>query len=352
MAKKKKSFFKKVFIAFSLILLITGGTSIYLVYKTIYQPNVSLGNKKSQIIYIRTGSSFEDVVNMLYEKNILVNRATFTWLAEQKKYKNAIKPGKYRILANMGNNQLINLLRAGIQEPVFVPLNNIRNKEELISRVCARIEADSLSMKQMLNDDSFLQKYGMNSESILTLFIPKSYKFYWNTSVEDFLDIAAAEYKSFWTEARRKKANDIGLSQSEVSILASIVQAEQSRFNDEKPIIAGLYMNRLKRQMPLQSDPTLICAVGDYSITRVLNEYKDINSPYNTYKYKGLPPGPVCIPGSSSIDAVLNYNHNDYLYMCAKEDFSGRHNFAKNYQQHMLNANKYRKELDRRNILR
>ena len=349
MAKKKKSFLLKIFISLFVITLLGVGAGVYWILK---KPNVSLGDKKSKIIYIKTGSSFEDVLGVLYDNNVLINRTSFEWLAERKNYKKNIKPGKYRVLARMGNNELINLLRAGVQEPVDIILSNIRTKEQLVSRVCLRLEADSIEMSDKLNDNTYMGKYGFNSANAIALFIPNTYQFYWNTSADQFMDRMAKEYKKFWTDGKKQKAKETGLSQADVITLASIVQAEQYRFNDEKKIIAGLYLNRLKIKMPLQSDPTLIFASGNFSICRVLNEDKEIDSPYNTYKNSGLPPGPICLPELSSVDAVLNYQPNNYIYMCAKEDFSGRHNFSKTLDQHNIFAAKYRVALNKKNIKR
>jgi UPF0755 protein len=186
----------------------------------------------------------------------------------------------------------------------------------------------------------------------LSIFIPNTYQFYWNTSAEQFMERMAKEYKAFWTDERKAKAKKIGLSQTEVAVLASIVQAEQSRHHDEKPVIAGLYINRLKKGMRLESDPTLVYAHGDFSIKRVLNVHKEIDSPYNTYRNSGLPPGPINLPEISSLDAVLNYKSHEYIFMCAKEDFSGYHNFSKTYQQHCIYANKYREALNKRKIMK
>ena len=212
MAKQKKSFFKKVIIAIALILIIVGGIGGYFAYKTIYQSNINLGQKKSQIIYIHTGSTFSDVMNILSENNILENPSSFEFLAEKKHYKNAIKPGKYRILANMSNNALVNLLRAGIQEPVEINFNGLHTVNELILRVGRRIEADSTSLIQAINDNGYLSKYGFNTDNVQALFIPNTYEFYWNTSVDDFFDRMAKEYKSFWTDSRKQKARTIGFS--------------------------------------------------------------------------------------------------------------------------------------------
>lgn len=350
MAKQKTSFFKKVIISITIILLLMLLAGGYLAYKTIYQPNVNLGDKKSQFIYIPTGSKFEDVVRILNENNILKSTSSFEWLSEKKKYKDAVKPGKYRVLATMNNNALINLLRAGIQEPVEINFNGLHNVEQLISRVGRRIEADSIALLKAVQDNNYLNKYGFNSNNLQAVFIPNTYQFFWNTSVDDFFDRMAKEYKTFWTEERRKKTKQIGFSQTEVAVLASIVQGEQCCDNEEKKIIAGLYINRLKQEMPLQSDPTVIYAIGNFNIQRVSTEQTRFQSPYNTYVNKGLPPGPIGFAQASSIDAVLNYSKNDYIYMCAKEDLSGKHYFSKTYEQHQIYRKKYRDALNARNI--
>jgi UPF0755 protein len=325
----------------------------YFAWQYLYRTNVDLDGKRSELFYIRTGDTYENVLRNLYDSQLIKDRASFEYMAEKMNLKESIKPGKYRILAKMSNRELINLLRAGLQEPVQVPFHNIRTREHLVSRVCRRLEADSTELLSLLNDEDFLRKkYGLGKETIMTLFIPDTYEFYWNTSAEQFLDRMAKEYKAYWTDERKAKAKQIGLSQSQVSVLASIVQCEQWRYDDEKPVVAGLYMNRLKQDMALQSDPTLIFAIGDFTIQRVLNGDKNVESPYNTYKYKGLPPGPICLPETTSLDAVLNYQKHDFLYMCAKEDFSGRHNFAKTYEQHKIYAKKYQDALSARGINR
>lgn len=330
-----------------MLITLAGG---YYAYKNIFQSNVNLNDKKSQIIFIPTGSKFEDVERILTESNILKNTAAFEWLSEKKKYKQAIKPGKYRILSQMSNNALINLLRAGIQEPVEINFNGLHTVDQLIGRVGRRIEADSISLFQAIHNNAYLSKYGFTEKNIQVLFVPDTYEFFWNTSVDEFFDRMAKEYKALWTDTRKKKAKSIGYSQNEVSILASIVQGEQCCDNEEKKIIAGLYINRLKQDMPLQSDPTVIFASGDFTIQRVHTAQKQIDSPYNTYQNKGLPPGPVGFAQESSIDAVLNYTKSDYIYMCAKEDLSGKHYFAKTYEQHQVYAKKYHDALDSKEI--
>jgi UPF0755 protein len=351
MAKKKSSFLKKIFISIFVLVLITGAVGGYWAYMNLYKSNVNMGEKKSTIIYIPTGSSFDDVLRILTENNLLKNRASFEWLAEKKKYKNAVKPGKYRILAKMSNNALINLLRAGIQEPVSINFNGLHTVDELMMRVGRRIEADSNDLLRAVHDDEFLSRYGFSSENVQALFIPNTYEFMWNTSLEQFFDRMAKEYKSYWTEERQQKAKALGLSQTEVAILASIVQSEQCCDQDEKKIIAGLYLNRLEKDMALQSDPTVIFALGDFKIQRVyFNQIKNTISPYNTYLNKGLPPGPIAFAHRSSMDAVLDRDKNDYIYMCAKEDLSGKHYFAKTFEQHEVYAQKYRAALKARGI--
>lgn len=350
MAKRKSSFLKKIIVSILLILLAMAGIGGYYAYKTIYQPNINLKSKKSQIIYIPTGSNYTDVLRILDQNNLIENKTSFEWLAEKKKYTKSIKPGKYRILANMSNNALINLLRSGIQEPVEINFNGLKTVQQLIPRVAKRIEADSLDLYYAFNDNSFLNKYGFNKNNIQSLFLPNTYQFYWNTSVDEFFERMATEYKKFWTEERKQKAKKINLTQSEVSILASIVQSEQCCDKEEQKTIAGLYINRLKKGMKLQSDPTVIFAIGDFSDRRVSYDELKFNSPYNTYIVNGLPPGPIGFANTEALNAVLDYEHHEYIFMCAKEDLSGKHYFAKTAAQHEIYAKKYRDALNKRGI--
>lgn len=323
----------------------------YDMYQRVYQPNVSLEQGDDEYFYIATGSAFNDVVNQLYEKGYIINSASFEWVAEKKSnFKNNIKPGRYRLKDGMSNNELVDLLRSGEQDPVKVTFNNVRTKQDLAGKLTKNLECDSLEVYNLLTDGEFVSKYGFNQQTILTLFLPNSYEFYWNTSAEEAIQRMAEEYKKFWTAERKAKAAALNLTQSDVAILASIVQAEQSVHSDERPKVAGLYINRLRKRMLLQSDPTLVYGLGDFSIRRVLNKHKAVESPYNTYKYAGLPPGPINLPSITSLDAVLNYEKHDYIYMCAKEDFSGYHNFATTYNQHLVYARKYQNELNKRRI--
>lgn len=344
----KKSRVVKVAMAVVGILMLAGGAIAYDYYHRIYSPNVYL-SVDNTYLYIPTGSEFEDVVHGLSENGFIQNTGSFRWLSEQKMYTKNIKPGRYRIENGMSNNELINLLRSGNQEPIKVSFEYIILREHLAGRLTRVLEADSLQLLQMLNSSEWSTKYGFNPETFMTMFIPNTYEMWWNTSEQELIERMANEYRRFWNSDRKEKASKLGLSQSEVSILASIVQRETTK-NDEKPTVAGVYYNRLQKGMLLQADPTLVYAVGDYSIRRVLNKHKKVDSPYNTYKHKGLPPGPICLPSISSIDAVLNLEPHKYLFFCAKPDGSGYHSFASNYTQHLKNARAFQKELNRRKV--
>ncbi len=348
--KSKTSFFKKVLIAIVFIIVLGGSIAAYEIYDSVYLPNVSLKKTEFTYLYIKTGSTIDGVIDQLYSRGIIINKNTFNWVAEKKNYANHVHPGKYLIKNHLNNNDLINLLRSGKQTPVKLSLNNcVRKKEYFISEICKALEVDSLKLDKLLNDDQFLAAYDLNSETAIALFIANTYEFYWNTSAEKFVTKMGEEYNKFWTQERIQKANEIGLKPAEVITLASIVQNETIRDTD-RPIIAGVYINRLKKNMPLQADPTLVWASGDFSINRVLNVHKEIDSPYNTYLHTGLPPGPICMVDKKNIDAVLNYQKHNYLYFCAKEDFSGYSNFAENYEQHQLNARRYQKALNEKGI--
>lgn len=320
-------------------------------YGRIYSSNVDLDNSSVEF-YVKSNWNYDSVRVALVSQEIIVDPNGFDWVAEQKNYPDLIKAGRFVIFDGMSNNKLINLLRSGEQKPVKVVVRSVRTKEQLASQVSKYIEADSASLAILLSNSNFCAKYGFSEETIITLFLPNTYEFYWNTSAEEFIERMAREYKRFWTDERKSKAKETGLSQSEVSILASIVQSEQGAHADERDEVAGLYLNRLKKGMKLDSDPTLIFALGDFTIKRVLNVHKQIDSPYNTYKNGGLPPGPILLPELSSLDAVLNASDHNYLFMCAKEDFSGYHNFSVSYREHINNARRYQRELNKRKIYR
>ena len=350
---KKKSGFRKFLISFLVLVLLGGGGMVYELYSRVYNPNIIFAeDTKEKYIYISTSSDFTKVVEVLSENGLLINSNSFEWLAKQKKYTNNIKPGRYKIDRALNNNELINLLRSGRQTPIKVTFNNLRTKEQLAGRIANQIEADSLTLLHYISDTLFQQKLGLSDDNVACIFIPNTYEFYWNTSADQFVKRMLKEYQKFWNNDRKAKADKIKLNYYEVATLASIVEKEQNIKRDERPEIAGLYLNRIKKKMKLESDPTLIFALGDFTIKRVLNKDKKVDSPFNTYKHKGLPPGPICIPSINSIDAVLNASDHKYIFMCAKEDFSGYHNFAKTYAKHLINARKYQKALNKRKIMR
>ncbi len=341
--------FRKKIITVFVFLFILGLVAGFFVYKFAFTPNVKIQDKYTYL-YIPTDATFNQVLDSLTENNILIKEKSFIYVSKIKKYDKYVKSGRYKIKNKETNWHLVNKLRAGIQEPVDVTIPSLRTIEQLCSKASKYLEFDSSELCNILTDKTFLDSLNMNKKTIACLFIPNTYEFYWNTSAKEFIARMKKEYEKFWTENRIKKAHEIGLSPIEVSILASIVQSEQMTHPDERPKIAGLYLNRLEKGIRLQSDPTLVYALGDFSINRVYNYHKTIDSPYNTYMYKGLPPGPILIPDISSLKSVLNAEEHDYIFMCAMEDFSGYHYFSKNLTQHIIYANKYHEALNRLNI--
>lgn len=329
------------------MLAVTAGG--YLLYQVIYKPNVWTPDKRNISIYIPSESNFEDVKQLLFEKGLIIHRNNFIWWAEKKKYPDLIKPGHYILRNGMTNENLITLLRSGDQVPVKVIFNNMRDIYQLAGRVSKQIEVDSVSLIREITNPEALAEMGLTPENVSSIFIPDTYEFYWNISATGFVKRMYEEYLRFWNSSRLNKAEELNMTIPQVITLASIVEKESNKSN-EKPLIAGVYINRLEKEWRLQADPTLIFALNDYSIKRVLNVHKDFDSPYNTYKYGGLPPGPICIPSISSIEAVLNNQNDGYLYFCAKDDLSGYHVFARSNAQHNRNARKYQKALDKMRI--
>ena len=306
---------------------------------------------KNWLLYIHDGDKFDQVFTQLKDNGCLSRTETFQRFARWRDYDRNIKPGAYKIQEGWSNSQLINVLRSGIQTPVMVTFNSIRTREELAGKLGRQLQSDSLSFLNLLRNDSNTLKMGFKPETLPALFIPNSYSLYWTTTPAGFLSRMKREYDSFWNEARKIKAKAAGLTIDQVATLASIVQ-EESNKNDEKPVIAGVYLNRLHKNWPLQADPTIRFALGDFTIRRILTTQLSVESPYNTYKKSGLPPGPINFPEISSLEAVLNYRVHDFFYFCAKEDFSGYHNFAKTLAEHNKNAKKYQAALNKLKIFK
>ncbi len=321
------------------------------IYRVLFSPSVKLSPGDSTIFFVPTGSDYQSVLINLKTEGIIKDPKSFKWLAQKKNYPSNVHPGRYRITGKMSNNDLLNMLRSGKQEPLMVTFNNLRTIGELADVLSSQLEPDSAAFARYFRKPETVQSNGFTMENFAVMFIPNSYEFYWNTSPEEYVKRMKREYIAFWSKGRMEKAQKIGLKPEDVSILASIVEQE-SLHNDENSLIAGVFINRLKEGIPLQSDPTLIFALHDFNIRRVLNLQKKIDSPYNTYKNRGLPPGPICIPSISAIDAVLNYEAHRYLYFCAKPDFSGYHNFAQTLAQHNKNARLYQQALNRRKIFK
>ena len=318
-------------------------------YQVFFSANTLVESDKAYLLKIPSNSVYKNVVNQLYEERVINDAVSFSFVAKILGYQEAVKPGLYQIEPKMNNLQLVRMLRSGQQTPVRVTFNTVRTQEELAEKISVNLEVSKEQFLELLQDSVYIRKFGFEEETVMSLFIPNTYEFWWDTSAEELFDRMHKEYQSFWTEARSQKAQDLGLSKEEVSTLASIVQAESQK-SDERPRIAGVYLNRLRIGMPLQADPTLVFAAGDFTIKRLTAKQMAIDSPYNTYKYAGLPPGPINLPDINSLDAVLNFEKHSYLYFCAKEDFSGYHSFAVGYDEHLSNARRYQRALNAANI--
>jgi len=336
----------------SMILVFTGILVMVILfigtYRKVFEPAVAL-DQDYTYFYIHTGSDFTRVLDDLKIEGLLSDEKKFVWLAEKKGLDKRVMPGRYRLTSGMSNNDLVNMFRAGNQEPVLVIFNSLRTLADLAGKVSRYIEPDSLELLDYFTDPETPGQYGLSTVNFTTIFIPNSYELFWTTTPEQFTRRMQKESERFWKGKRDDKAREIGMTRDEVITLASIVD-EETLHDDENARVAGLYMNRLRAGIPLQADPTLKFALGDFARRRIINADKKIASPYNTYLNKGLPPGPITIPSVSAIDAVLGYERHNYLYMCARADFSGYHAFARNLEQHSQNARAYQRVLNQKRI--
>jgi len=346
-------YIKKILVAVVLIGAIAGIAFAYFVYNAVFVPNTSFENEKA-FIYIRSNDEFNAVMDQL--EPLLKNKNTFLAVAKRKAYVGNVKSGKYVIKKGMNNNEIVNSLRSE-NTPIRLSFNNQETIERLAGRIADQIEADSLSLLESFSDVEFLKSNDFNTSTALAMYVPNSYEFFWDTSAEEFRDRMQKEYQRFWNADRIAKAKEIGLTPIEVVALASIVHKETAKV-EERPRVAGVYMNRLKKNMLLQADPTVIYAIKkesgnfDTIIKRVLYKDLELDSPYNTYKYGGIPPGPIAMPDISAVDAVLNYEQNDYLYFVADVEKFGFHKFAKTLSQHNRNKQSYIKWLNSTTIRR
>jgi UPF0755 protein len=342
--------FKKI-----LILLVLGAVAFagYWAYENIFKSNVHLNGKKFTYIYIKTNATFNDVLDELYSQNIIDDHESFEWMAKEMDLPEHINSGKYRIDAKMSNRSIVKMIIKGKQEKVKLSFNSqIRTKEQFIDYVSDKLEIENAELEDYCsNEDILADEYGLDSENFMALIVPETYEVNWTTHINDLFILLEKSYDEVWTKAKKDKAKSLGYTIPELITIASIVQSE-SGIKTEQQKIAGVYINRLKQDMKLQADPTVVFANGNFDVQRVLSADKDIDSPYNTYRYKGLPPGPICLVNPSTIDAVLNYSKHNYTYFCAKADFSGYSNFTNDYKVHMKNAAAYQEALNKKGIKR
>ncbi len=349
--KRKPLTFSKLRLA---IFLIAGAVIVVVclaTLRTINKPIIDLHEQTSEIIYIPSNASFDDVVTLLQLKNWLTDEKLFTQVATLMNYPDHVKPGRYKIENAMKARELVTRLRSGDQAPINLTFNNLRTIEQLAGVTARYLECDSAEFLTAMQDTTILQEFGVNQETLRAIFIPNTYQFFWNTSPKEWLHRMKKEHDKFWTEARLHKADSLGLNPLEVSTLASIIEEETNQ-RDELPIIAGIYLNRLRIGMPLQACPTLKYAMGDFTVRRILRKDEEIESPYNTYKHTGLPPAPIRIPSITAIDAVLNATDHKYLFMCASATEPGRHKFARTNAEHERNAIEYQNQLNQKKIYR
>lgn len=347
------SHLKKVVLATVLLGLVGMAVFAYYVYNSIFVVNTAFSNSEAHV-YIATGASFSEVLEDL--EPLLKNPSSFEAVANQKGYNSNIKPGHYILSKGMNNNDIINVLRSR-NTPVNIKFNNQERLQNLAGQLAGQIELDSLTLLKAMLDKNFLADKGFSAETALGMYIPNTYEVYWNTSAGNFREKMFTEYQNFWNSKRTAQAKKVGLTKDEVISLAAIVQKETAKV-DERPKVAGVYLNRIKAGMPLQADPTVIYSKKllennfDQVVKRVLYKDLELESPYNTYKNAGLPPGPITMPDISSIDAVLNAVSHDYYYFVADVQNFGYHKFAKNLRQHNQNKAEYVQWISKQGIQR
>lgn len=334
----------KKFKIFILVFSLLAAMFSYYAWQIFKTPNFEV-EKKPFALLIPKGSTYESVLDTLEKHKLIRDELSFRFLAKVFNYPARVKPGRYLIYETTGNWELIRKLRNGSQDALKITISNIRLKEDLAGKLGRQLAYDSATIYHLLDSSTIVEPLGFTKETIPCLFIPDTYEIFWTTTFDDFLGKMKKSYDRFWTEKRIQEAKALGLTPTEVGILASIVYGE-SKESSEQARIAGVYWNRLQVNMPLQADPTIVFAWKDFTIKRVTGRYTAINSPFNTYRLSGLPPGPISIPNPKVMDKVLQLEKHDYLYFCAKEDFSGFHNFAVSYPEHLQNAAKYQKALD------
>lgn len=342
--KKKKTKRTNIIVATVAIMLLLAAISGLALLR-----GQKMSNSESVTLYLPTGSSYEAVVDSLDAHGCIGNHAIFNNMARLRHYRDNVKGGCYVIGAHNNVWNTLTKLYYGNQDPIHVTINKYRTKEQLCQYLDKKLELCADTLLAMLQNDSICAAYGHTTATIIGIFVQNTYDIYWNISPSKLLDRMKKESDRFWNNNRIDKCKALKLTPDEVITLASIVEEETNK-NDEKELIASVYLNRLRKGMLLQADPTLKFAAGDFTLRRILNKHMESNNPYNTYRFPGLPPGPICIPGPKSIDAVLANRKTEYLYFCAKADFSGYHAFATSLAQHNANAAAFHAELNKRKI--
>lgn len=341
---KKKTKRIILFIAAVAVVLVGGGAAY------LYTGIKANGVAQEGYVYIPTGATYRTLLDSLGGDGERVKSiARFEQTAKLLKFRDNVRPGKYQLKKGMDYMALVRMFQRGFQSPQRVTFNNIRLMTQLAGRVSGQIEPDSLDLIQTIMADTTPAHYGFTRQTFIGMFIPDTYEVYWNISPSGFLDRMKKEYDKFWSDDRVAKLKETGLTRQQAVTLASIVY-EETKKEDEMPTVAGVYINRLNKGMKLQADPTVKYAVGDFTLRRILFRHLEVDSPYNTYMYEGLPPGPICMPSVAAIDAVLNYQRHNYLFFCAKADFSGYHSFAVTNAEHERNRAAWVQALNRAGI--
>lgn len=341
----------KVILAVLFILLVLGGMKAYELYKAVFGPSVDLGIEQQVDLTIPSDSNLDDVVQILWEQKVVRDTTLFKWVARQKNLENHIHPGMYMIVNGMSINELINIIRSGKQEVVRLTFTNVRTKEDLAGRIASQIELDSIQVLQVFRDYQVLVAANSDTLNYFARLLPNTYFVYWNMSPAGLAELIQKEYTRFWDSTRTAQADSLNMTPEQVITLASIVEEETNK-KDELRRVAGVYINRLRKGIPLQADPTVKFAIGDLTKKRISKSDLEFDSPFNTYIYPGLPPGPIRVPEQRTVEAVLNYEKHNYLFFCAREDFSGYHNFAKTNFQHAINASRYHEALNNLKIFK
>jgi len=331
---------KKIFLSLFILIILA---AIFLGWK--FLGSATAFEKEKYFLYIKTGMTYDEVLSLLKKDDVIKSPYFFNLLSEKTKYSSNVKAGKYEIRNGMDLIDIVRMLKNGKQIPVNLVIIKFRTKENLASAIGRHFECDSSSAMDFLENNDTLSKYGLDSNTVMTAVFPDTYTYFWNTTPSKIFKKFFAAYQTFWTDQRKQQAKEHGLSPTSSYILASIIEEETNK-KEDKALIASTYLNRISKGMKLSADPTIKFAMRNFELRRIYEKYLSVESLYNTYKYAGLPPGPICTPSEQTIDAVLSSPKTNYLYFVAKSDFSGYSNFAETYEQHLKFAKEYQKALD------